>query len=636
MTPRRGLVHAALLPLVGALVALASPLGGSPAAAAGRAAVDPLPLPGAGAVDLTPGTGWYAGGASQSINPTPAMIATGEFYLGGFGFGSGKTLLNDINSSAPMYDSGRAATGVLPGAYGASTRAMALGDGKHAMVTAQIETQGYFLAYKNGDYGIVDIRREAAKQIAALQAATHTTGINDLPARSILVDSNHTHGGPDTAGVWGGVPTEPKYHGDMDYLKLVKDRTVQAIVDAWKSLQPVDLFYGDRPAGVEGAQYTYPLQPDGTELDRLMTNQYHEDLNNQSVDDQVRVIQARNPITHAPVVTYANFSAHADVLGSGNRLVTGDYSGPLSELLGKNGGFGFAQVGTLGREQPSRGSCPQPLNGELQQVACLRGYAERVAKRAQEATAAAQPVKGPKLVALSSYFITDAATNALILAGDFGGFAAGLPLLRAETPPWTNANVIGTTMFSGRIGDLVLNGIPGEAYPQILQRAREGLPGKQGYFSIGTAGDFLGYIIYPFEAYPEPIRHSILDGSPPPNQSDCSGVPSPVGCPDPIGNDNFFFNLSETFGQRLVCAELRGEAANFGTTIQPTFEPQCAAFSQDGAIPAGWETQFASTTTTVPGQPGTDVPEAPYTVLLLLVGIGAGAVVVMARRRRAV
>jgi hypothetical protein len=632
MTRRR----AALIPLVGALVVMALPLGASSAAATGRSAADPVPsLPGVAAVDLSPGTGWYAGGAAESINPTPAMIATGTFYLGGFGFGSGKTLLNQLDSRVPMYDSGRAATGLLPGAYGASTRAMAIGDGKHAMVTAQIETQGYFLAYKNGNYGIIDIRREAARQVAALRAANPALG-NDLPARSILVDSNHTHGGPDTAGVWGGVPTEPEYHGDMDYLLLVKNRTVKAIVDAWKSLQPVDLFYGDRPAGVEGPEYSYPSNPDGSPLDRLMANQFREDLNNQEVDDEVRVIQARNRLTGAPVVTYANFSAHADVLGSGNRLVTGDYTGPLSELLAKDGGVGFAQVGTLGREQPSRGSCPQPLNGELQPVACLRGYAERVAKRAQEAIAQAQPVRGPKLVALSSYFLTDAASNALILAADFGGFAAGLPLLRASTPPWTTGNVIGTTMFSGRVGDLVFNGIPGEAYPQILKRARQGLPGKQGYFSIGTAGDFLGYIIYPFEAYPEPIRHSILDGAPPPNQSQCSGVPSPVGCPDPIGNDNFFFNLSQTFGQRLVCAELRAEAANFQTTIQPTFEPQCAAFAQDGALPPGWETQFSSTGADTPVLPGPAVPEAPYAVLLLLVvAVAAGGVVVTSRRRAA-
>jgi hypothetical protein len=527
---------------------------------------------------------------------------------------------------------------VLPGAYGASTRAMAIGDGKHAMVTAQIETQGYFLAYKNGNYGIVDIRREAAKQIAAL-AAAHP-GVNALPARSILIDSNHTHGGPDTAGVWGGVPTEPKYHGDMDYLLLVKNQTVKAVVEAWKSLQPVDLYYADRPAGIGSANYTYPNEP--ASFDRLMNNQYDDDPANHVVDDQVRVIRATKPGTQIPVLTYVNFSAHADVLGSGNHLVTGDYTGPLSELLAKDGGVGFAQVGTLGREQPNRGAdctAADKLSvDESDDVCKLRIYAERVSKRVHEALANAEQVRGPKLVALSSYFLTDAASNALILGLDYGGFAAGVPLLRAETPPWETGNVMGTTMFSGRIGDLVISGNPGEPYPQILAAVSRGLPGKQGYFSIGTAGDFLGYIIYPFEAYPEPIRRSILSGGPPPNSADdCSGVPSPVGCPAPIGNDNFFFNVSQTMGQRLVCAELRGVKTNFpeNTIDVNAVEPRCQGFEQDANLPAGWETQFSSTGIGATDAPGSDVPEAPYAALLGLVALLAFGGVIAARRRAA-
>ncbi|MEO6204833.1 MAG: hypothetical protein ABIO67_05560 [Mycobacteriales bacterium] len=637
VTPRglRSPSRRAALPLCVTLLALALPLGFAPAA---LAATDPVPAPPAvpgvdsSSLDLTPGTQWYAGGASESINPTPAMIATGKFYLGGFGFGSGKTVINDANSQIPQYDSGRAATGVLPGASGVSVRAMALGDGKHAIVTAQIETQGYFLAYKNGDYGIVDIRREAAAQIAVL-AATQP-GVNALPARAIVVDSNHTHGGPDTAGVWGGVPTEPEYHGDMDYLLLVKNRTVKAIVDAWQSLQPVDLFYGVKQAGVGGASYDARYAPG---FDRLMNNQYSDDPNNQVVDDEVRVIQARNPITHAPVLTYVNFSAHADVLGSDNLQATGDYSGPLSELLAKDGGVGFAQVATLGREQPNRGECALQKPGELRAVACLRGYAERVNARAEQAIADAQPVTGPKLVALSSYFLTDAATNGLILGLDYGGFAAGMPLLRAQTPPWETGNVMGTTMFSGRIGNLVINGIPGEAYPQILQRVRDELPNLQGYLSIGTAGDFLGYIIYPFGAYPEPIRRSILSGEPPPTGDSCSGVPSPAGCPDPIGNDNFFFNVSQTFGQRLVCAELRGANTNFPDAhiAIDTVEPACAAFAQDGAVPAGWETQFSSTSIGAADSPLPVVPEAPYVGLLALAGLLAFGALIAVRRRSA-
>lgn len=627
--------RAAALPLCGALLLLALPLGGAPASAAGRATADPLPaLPAASDLDLTPGQQWYAGGASESINPTQAMIDTHRFYLGGFGFGSGRTVISDVNDAFPQYDSGRFATGVLPGPYGASTRAMAIGDGKHALVTAQIETQGYFLAYKNGDYGIVDIRREAAAQVAALQAANPALG-NALPARSIVVDSDHSHSGPDTAGVWGGVPdghgakpTDP-YDPSLDYLKLVKDRTVKAIVDAWRSLQPVDLYYGVKQAGVAGKAYDSTTPAD---LDRLMTNQYADDPNNLMVDDEVRVIQARKPITGEPVLTYVNFSAHPDVLGSSNTLVSGDYIGPLSELLAKNGGVGFAQVATLGREQPNRGSCPGAEPGELPQVACLRGYAERVDARAEAAIADAVPVTGPKVVALSSYFLTDAASNAVILSLGEAGFAAGAPLLRANTPPWQTGNVIGTTMFSGRIGDLVLSGNPGEAYPQILQRVRDGVPGKQGYFSIGTSGDFLGYIIYPFGAYPEPIRRSVLDGGTAPNTSSCG----PAGCPSPIGNDNFFFNMSQTLGQRLVCAELRGAAADFPADgIDPdTVEPACTAFQQDAVLPAGWETQFSSAGIGASATPGAEVPEAPYAALLALAGLAAGGVVI-ARRRRA-
>jgi MYXO-CTERM domain-containing protein len=629
MTSRR----AALITVVGALLALALLLAGSPAAASARG-TDTLPaapgLPASG-LDLTPGTTWYAGGATESIAPTQAMIDTHEFYLGGFGFGSGKTLINDYISAFPQYTSGRAATSVMPGAYGPSVRAMAIGDGKHAMVTAQIETQGYFLAYKNGDYGIVDIRRQAAADIAAL-AAAHP-GVNALPARSIVVDSNHTHGGPDTAGVWGGVPTEPKYHGDMDYLKLVKDRTVKAIVDAWKALQPVELYYADAPAGIAGPSYDdrYPAG-----FDKLMHNQYDDDPANQAVDDQVRVLQARDLLSQKPVVTYVNFSAHADVLGGGNLAVTGDYTGPLSELLAKDGGVGFAQVATLGREQPERGDCSAAQKvsvAEPDDQCKLRLYAERVAKRAEEALATAKPVSGQKVVAMSSYFLTDAASNALILGLDYGGFAAGLPLLRAETPPWETGNVMGTTMFSGRIGNLVISGNPGEPYPQILDAVRHGAPGKQGYFSLGTAGDFLGYIIYPFQAYPEPIRRSILDGGPPPNGSGCG----PAGCPNPIGNDNFFFNVSESLGQRLVCAELRGTADNFpADRIDPsTVDPQCKAFSGDAALPAGWETQFSSTGAGPTNAPPSDVPEAPYTVLLLLAGLGVGGLAVVRRRRTA-
>jgi hypothetical protein len=90
------------------------------------------------------------------------------------------------------------------------------------------------------------------------------------------------------------------------------------------------------------------------------------------------------------------------------------------------------------------------------------------------------------------------------------------------------------------------------------------------------------------------MRRSMFDGGPPPNNSNCSGAPSPVGCPDPIGNDNYFFNVSHTFGEHLTCELLRG-AGDVLNGMPKKYWVQykrCAAFAQDLATKSGADTQF--------------------------------------------
>src|SRR5207245_11222812 len=85
----------------------------------------------------------------------------------------------------------------------------------------------------------------AATLPSGMPAPGKRTGqaIAPVPSPSeIVVDSDHSHGGPDTAGVWGGVPTS--------YLKLVHDRAVAAIVASWQKLQPATLSYAAVHAGV--------------------------------------------------------------------------------------------------------------------------------------------------------------------------------------------------------------------------------------------------------------------------------------------------------------------------------------------------------------------------------------------------
>src|SRR4051794_3163743 len=253
MSRTRSLLGAvAAVSLVSAAVALPAVAGTHPAAQASR----------------------YTMGADvEAINPTQAMLDA-EFYLGGYGLGSGK-----VANQVKLLD-GRAATGILRDpafpnglADGVHVRSVVIGDGKHAIALAQIETQGYYAAYKQGPFGITEIRKHAAAQIAALHGPA-------IDAGAIVVDSNHSHSGPDTAGVWGGVPTS--------YLKLVHDQTVKAIVSAYRKQRSVELWFGTAHAGVSGMKQ-YPAS------DPLLTNQFSYDPANQEVDDELRVLQARVP-----------------------------------------------------------------------------------------------------------------------------------------------------------------------------------------------------------------------------------------------------------------------------------------------------------------------------------------------------
>jgi hypothetical protein len=521
---------------------------------------------------------YYVGAAIQSINPTADMLKE-DFYLGGFGLSSGK-VGTQVDPGVYVEKPHKAigVLGDLANGYGVAVRALAVGDGAHTAILAQLDVQGYFSAYKQGPFGLIDIRNDAAKRIATLAPKR-----KDLPgAGQILVDSNHSHAGADTAGVWGGVPTS--------YLQLVHDRAVEAITSAVLSMKPAYLYYGMTHAGVAGQADKYPS------YDPLLSNDFSDDPANQVMDDELRVLRAVSKDTGAPIVTYLNFSAHPTVLGGTNRYVSADYTGPLSRMLGSNGGLGFAQVATLGRTHTAGTRCPNTTGLDMARKAMCDGdgYATRVYQHAFDAISSAKPLMGKPVVNMHSFLLTDAAENAPIVALSYAGTVVGAPAYRAVNPPWLTGDVLGTPTFSGRIGDILISGGPGEMYPQILDTVAKSVPAR-AHFSIGTAGDFLGYLISPLEAYPEPVRHDLFDGPPPPAMSSCGGVvPSPIGCPAPIDSDNHLFNPSFTLGERITCSLLRGAAVAFGQGEQTFWSryQRCAAFADDLQKPADFDTTF--------------------------------------------
>jgi hypothetical protein len=475
---------------------------------------------------------YLVGAAARSINPDPdGKFAGKPVYLGGYGIGGGSPVL-----------AGRPATGVL--GKGLSVRAFAVSDGQHAFVIADIEAQGWFVAVKNGPYGLLDMRKEVERR---------TEGA--IPAENVVIQSDHSHSGPDPMGVWGGVPVE--------YMRYVSDRTVDAVIAAYANMQPARLYYGTAPGR------------------DLLSNQFDYDEANKVVDSDVRVLQARNG--DQTVATLLDFSAHATVLGSSNTKASGDWVQAANPLLEQRfGGKGVTVVATLGRTQPGDRGCSDPtaVTADAQNLCKLDDYAGRVVDRAAQAVANATPLEGDPIVAARSYLIQDVTSNPLLLGLVYGGSAIGVPLNRAMTPPWLAGNVLGTVTASARIGDVLLSAGPGEMYPQIALKVADTVPAA-GHMTAGLAGDQLGYLIAPFESYPEPIRRSFF------NQRGDEV--------SPIDNDNYFFNVSHTMGDRVTCSLLRGASEVFDRGIQYRDQyDRCALFTNDALTEHGADTKAPS------------------------------------------
>ena len=87
----------------------------------------------------------------------------------------------------------------------------------------------------------------------------------------------------------------------------------------------------------------------------------------------------------------------------------------------------------------------------------------------------------------------------------------------------------------------------------------------------------LGYLIAPYEAYPEPIRRTFF------NQRGDEV--------SPIDSDNYAFNVSHTLGERVTCSALRGAGELFerGSAYRDAYD-RCAPFLNDAAAPPGPDT----------------------------------------------
>ncbi|HUY63687.1 MAG TPA: hypothetical protein VMV14_04140 [Acidimicrobiales bacterium] len=482
-----------------------------------------VPRSGAGAGSPTPST-YCVGAAKADITPTADMIATGHFYLGGYGIGPvhpAGSVLRDIYSRAIAF--------AVPNADGTCPTG-----GPNQVVIAADDLQGHFIAYQQGSYGFADVA-------AAVQSATA------IPASQILAQSTHTHNGPDDLGIWGGVPT--------DYLAEVASGTEHAILSAVAAEVPAHVSWATRDmTGFSGT-----FGPSDTSDNIGDTTDY-------PMDEQLRMLQARSLSTGAVVATLLNYSTHATVYGPLDK-VSPDWPGAAATYLegdqvgdagtGFPGSVAVVTVGAMGHTWPAAipsGKAAPDAPAGSDANAPADSYGDAVAHQGIEALAAGATVlAGPAQVGGKSSSLTVVNDNPLLLATLLVPTQTGYHVYRKETPPYGAVDALITEAQFLRLGDLALMSAPGEPYPAIEATMSKEV-GAPVVFPFGLANDQLGYV-------------EQLD--------DYNGA---MQCST---TDEGFFTISPTFGNDFEMAQ-RKNAAALGFTVT---DPGPVADANLGSVP---------------------------------------------------
>lgn len=475
-----------------------------------------------------PAAGRYlVGAATRDITPE------GEVNKGGFGLGDGSTIPEEI---------------IGPGRRGAAeteqirARAIVIDDGTTPVAVAVVESIGMFVAYDTGAYGLVDAAR-------AIEDARPR-----LATERIVLTANHSHGGPDTLGPWGFV--------DDAYMQHIHDQTVAAVVAAYDARRPARLRAGTSQARdlVYNQVCTEALNQD-PEPNYPGPRGCLDPVTQDVVDAGLDVVQAVDGDGQV-VATLLSYAAHATLGGAPG--VHGDWPQFLSDALADTyGGVGIAVQGANGRVQPCRSRCahtdPDQPGYDLDDrraywTTALLAHVEAALDAATGLTGA---VDGAQRTVTEP--VTGPAVAGLFTAGD----ELGAGIRRSREAPWTRpgdapAGAAITTLASAlRVGDLLLAGYPGEAYPNIAVGIADAVDGELDVVSLGLANDMLGYLIAPAEAYPF------------------------IAAQAPV-NDNSIFNVSPTIGDHVMCADIAlAEELGF-TTAAP---PRCAAYGAVDTVP---------------------------------------------------
>lgn len=339
-------------------------------------------------------------------------------YLGGYGIG-------------PV----RKCTGIASRLF---VRAAAISLGERTVAIAGIDTHGLLRAYRRapGHREIVD------------RAIAEKPQLN-----GILAASTHSHSGPDSTGVWGGLPL-------CEYERIAEG-AVSAIAAAVDALAPATISIGR----VQGQD--------------LLRNQCDYPPHD-AVDGALTVISATGNSGEA-LGRIVHFSAHATV--ASGREISSDWYGEIAlQLDDCLGASTVVLPGAIGRTQPA-------IRGDGSHGAVV-AYGSRVFEKAMAAIESSSPLP----------------IDQIAIATETVALQIRNPLLRSISHLIDRGKPVSETATSAiRIGSVMIAGFPGEVYPNIGDALREKTPDST-VLPVSLAGDQIGYLIYPPSSYRRILR----------------------------------------------------------------------------------------------------------------------------------
>lgn len=297
---------------------------------------------------------------------------------------------------------------------------------------------------------VIGIQRE---DVLAMKA-----GVEGFRADQILIASTHTHGGPDTLGLWG-IPFVLSGRSDR-YMKRIGRAVAETIEEADKGAVPVKV-----------SATVFDLEPS------IMVN-----FNEGEPEDEKAGLMAFESMDGKRVATLINISGHPEAMWSDNHILTADYPGRVCELTEKEygGGAVFFSADLGAMMSPTR-----PGPDEEHDFKRMERISRNIFAEVKRANGLLEELPDPGLTHRMSDILFTAENEFYQKLVRYGILDRKI---YEDLMVLTSVHVI-------EIGDAQFVTFPGEAYPKIGLSMREKM--NPHAFLIGLGDDELGYILYP-------------------------------------------------------------------------------------------------------------------------------------------